>query len=213
MDNWRWYKVFIVKFRMSTCDAGDGIFKSYLTNISTGHSLNTATKGLLHSVWWYLITRSGKWSLKNILLYHFCAIYATTYTTRSYLDKTYLVQVTCEIQKLKFGSEHVQWTSRSQCFDVSVIRWSSHMSQGLRINWVTKGRHTLLNSTAQTHLRMHKTPPDVTLAVASIIETVDTPDIQGYIIKIITDMRQAITNHHADLNMVIIVPQISCYSR
>ena len=52
-------KIFIVKFQMSTCDAGDGIFKSYLTNISTEHSLNKTTKGLLHS-----ITRSGKWSLE-----------------------------------------------------------------------------------------------------------------------------------------------------
>ena len=30
---------------MSTCDAGDGIFKLYLPNISTEHSLNTPTKG------------------------------------------------------------------------------------------------------------------------------------------------------------------------
>ena len=29
----------MMKFQMSTCDAGDGIFKSYLTNISTEHSL------------------------------------------------------------------------------------------------------------------------------------------------------------------------------
>ena len=35
---------------MSTCDAGDGIFKSYLTNISTEHSLNTTTIGLLSGV-------------------------------------------------------------------------------------------------------------------------------------------------------------------
>ena len=44
---------------------------------------------------------------RNILLYHFCAIYAATYTTMTYLDQTYLVQITCEIQKLKFGSDHV----------------------------------------------------------------------------------------------------------
>ena len=30
---------------MSTCHAGDGIFKSYLTNIGTEHSLNTTEKG------------------------------------------------------------------------------------------------------------------------------------------------------------------------
>ena len=35
---------------MDTCDAGDGIFKTYLTNINTEHSLNTTTKGLLSGV-------------------------------------------------------------------------------------------------------------------------------------------------------------------
>ena len=37
----------------------------------------------------------------------FCVIYVTIYTIRSYLDQTYLVQITCEIQKLRFGAEHV----------------------------------------------------------------------------------------------------------
>ena len=107
MDYWRCYKIFKVKFQMSTCDAGDGIFKWYLTNISTEHSLNTTTKGLLHSVWWYLITGAGNGLSRNIFLYHFCTIYATIYTIRSYLDQTYLVHIKCEIQKFKFGSEHV----------------------------------------------------------------------------------------------------------
>ena len=35
---------------MSTWDAVDGILKSYLTKINTERSLNTTTKGLLHSV-------------------------------------------------------------------------------------------------------------------------------------------------------------------
>ena len=65
VDKKMWYKSFIVKFQMSTRDAGDGIFKPYFTNVSNEHSLNTLTKGLLHSVWWYLITRSGKWPLKK----------------------------------------------------------------------------------------------------------------------------------------------------
>ena len=34
-----------MKFQISTCDAGDSIFKLYLPNVSTEHSLNTATKG------------------------------------------------------------------------------------------------------------------------------------------------------------------------
>ena len=40
----------------------------------------------------------------------------------------------------------------------------SHVSQRLRNNQVTRGRHTLVYLTAQTPLRMHKTPPDVKLA-------------------------------------------------
>ena len=81
---------------------------------------------------------------------------------RLYLDQTYLVQITCEIQKLKSGS--FSETSRPKCFDVSVIGWSSHISQCLRNNWVTRRRYTLVHFTTQTPLRMHKTPPDVTLA-------------------------------------------------
>ena len=49
---------------------------------------------------------------------------------------------------------------------VSVIGWSSHMSQCLRNNWVTRRGYTLVHFTIQTPLRMHKTPPDVTLAGA-----------------------------------------------
>ena len=69
---------------------------------------------------------------------------------------------------------------------------------------------------AQTPLRMHKTPPDVMLTGAwnnlNTLETVviklNTPDIPGYTTKINADMRQAITNHQADLKMV---QQISWY--
>ena len=31
------------------------------------------------------------------------------HTIRSYLGQTYLAQITCEIQKLKFASERVKW--------------------------------------------------------------------------------------------------------
>ena len=30
-----------------------------------------------------------------------------TYAIKSYLDQAYLVQITCKIQKFKFGLEHV----------------------------------------------------------------------------------------------------------
>ena len=104
-----WYKIFMVKFQMSTCNAGDGIFKSYLTNISTEHSLNTTMEGLLHSVWWYLIIRSGKWSLKKYSPVSFLCDLCHNIPIRLYLDQTYLGQITAtyEIQKVKFGSEHV----------------------------------------------------------------------------------------------------------
>ena len=65
---------------------------------------------------------------------------------------------------------------------------------------------------------MYKTPPDVTLAgpwkniIETVVITLDTPDIPGYITKIVADIRQVITNYQADLNMVMMVPQIACYS-
>ena len=201
---------------MSTWDLGDGIFKSYLMNISTEHSLYTTTKGLLHSVWWYLITRSGNWSLKKYYVSFLCdlchninhkvvfrpAIISPDYSRNSNVK----IWVWARIVK---GAD----------LSVSTSQWSSHMSQCLRNNWVTRGMHTLVYFTAQTPSRMHKTPPDVTLAAAwnnlNIIETVviklNTLDKPGYINKIVADMRQAITNYQADLNMVMMVPQISCY--
>ena len=103
---------------------------------------------------------------------------------------------------------------------VSTSQWSSHISQCFNDNnCVTRGRHTLVYFTAKTPLRMHKTPQDVTLAAAwnnlKHIETVviilNTLDIPGYINKIVADMHQAITSHQAVLNMVMMVPQISCY--
>ena len=47
--------------------------------------------------------------------------------------------------------------------------------------------------------------------IGTVVITLDTPDIPGYITKNVADMRQVITNHQADLNMVMMVPQISCY--
>ena len=47
---------------------------------------------------------------------------------------------------------------------VSTSQRSSHVSQCLRNNWVTRRSHTLVYFTAQTHLSMPKTPPDVTPA-------------------------------------------------
>ena len=54
-----------------------------------------------------MLVGAGNNLSRNILLYHFSAIHATAYAVRSYLDQTYLVQITCEIQKLKFVSGHV----------------------------------------------------------------------------------------------------------
>ena len=147
---------------MSSCDAGDGIFKSYSTNISTEHSLNTTTKELLHSVWWYLITRSGKWSPKK-------------YSPESFLcDLCHNMYYKVVIRSDIFSPDYM-WNSKIKIWvwarlvkrdglSVSTSQWSSHVSQCLRNNWVTRGRHTLVYFTAQTPLRMHKTPPDIALA-------------------------------------------------
>ena len=197
---------------MSTRDAGDGTFKSYFTNISTEHSLNTTTKGLLHSVWWYLITRSGKFSQEKFLcdLCHNIKykVFRPVIFSPDYLWNSNV--------KMWVWARLVKRADLS----VSMSQWSSHMSQCLRNNWVTRERHTLVYFTAQTPLRMHKTPPEVTLTAAwnnlkhmeTVVIKLNTFDILGYIIKIVADMRQAITNHQADLTVVMMVPQIPCYS-
>ena len=165
MDNWRCYNIFLVKFHMPTCNAGNGIFKSYLTNISTEHSLNTTTKGLLHSVWWYLIIRSGKWPLKK-------------YSPVSFLcDWCHNIYDQVVFRPGIFSPDNM-WNSKVKIrvwaclvkradLSVSTHQWSSYMSQCLRNNWVTRRMHThLVHFTSQTPLCMYKTPPDVTLAGA-----------------------------------------------
>ena len=152
---------------MSTCDAGDGIFKSHLTNISTEHSLNTTTKGFLLSMWWPLTTRSGKWSLNK-------------YSPVSFLcDLCHKIYHKVVVRPHIFSSDYMWnpklkiwvWARLVKRANLSVstsqsIRWPSHMSQCLRNNWVTRGRHKLLHFTYQTPSRVHKTPPDGTLAAA-----------------------------------------------
>ena len=120
---------------MSTWDAGDGIFKSDLTNISTEHSLNTTIKGLLHSVWWYLKTRSGKWSLKKYspasLLCDLCHnIYHKVVFRPDIFSPDYLWNSNV---KIWVWARLVKRANLS----VSTSRWSSHMPQCLRNNWVT----------------------------------------------------------------------------
>ena len=101
--------------------------------------------------------------------------------------------------------------------NVSTSQWSPDVSQCLRNNWVTRRRHTLVYFTAQTPLRMQKTPPDITLAGGG--EQPETSsrllslhwtllDRAALLTKIVADMHQDITNHQADLNMVMMVPQI-----
>ena len=116
----RSYKIFIVKFQMSTCDAGDGIFKSYLTNISIEHSLNTTTKGLLHS-----ITR-GKWSLEKYspvpLLCYLCHnIYHKVAFRSDTSNPDYMWNSRVKI---------CLWTRlvKRDDLNVSTSQWSSHVS-------------------------------------------------------------------------------------
>ena len=173
-------------------------------------------KGLLHSVWWYLITRSGKWSLKKYSVLFLCEL------CHKINHKV--------VSRPDIFSPNYSWNPNVKIWvwarlvkrpDLSVLtsEWSSHMSQCLRNNWVTSGKRTLVYFTAQKPLRMPKTPPDVTLASAwnnlkhiqTVVIKLNTVDIPGYINKIVADMRQAINNHQADLNMVMMVPQISCY--
>ena len=152
VDDQRGYKSFIMKFQMSTWDAGDGIFKSHLTNISTEHSLNTTTKGLLHSVWWYLITRSGKWSLNKYspvsflcdlchTIYHKVVFRPDIFSLDYLWNSNVKIWVWAQLEKLVD-------------FSVSTSQWSTHLSQCLRNNWVTRERHTSVYFT--THSKLYE---------------------------------------------------------
>ena len=101
-------------------------------------------------------------------------------------------------------------TSRSQC---STTQWSSPNASVLwRNNWVTRGMYTLVHFTApnfivhaQDSTRCHagRSVEQPKIIIETVLTTLDTPDIPAYITKIIADMRQAITNHQAALNMVM----------
>ena len=148
-----WYNIFIVKFEMSICDAVGAIFISHLTNVSIEHSLNTTTKGLSNSGKWHLITRSGNDLSRNILLYHFVRLMSNIYHKVVFRPDIFNPDHTCSS-----NVEIVVWARllKQADFNVSTSQWSSHMSQCLRNNEVTRWRHTLVHFTAQIPLRMHK---------------------------------------------------------
>ena len=115
-------------------------------------------------MWWYWITRSGKWSLNK-------------YSPASFLCDLCHNIYHKVVFRLDMFSPDYMWNSKVKIWvwarlvkrddlSVSTSQWSPHVSQCMRNNWVTRGRHTLVYFTAQTPLRMHKTPPDVTLAGA-----------------------------------------------
>ena len=92
----------------------------------------------------------------------FCAIYATTYAIRIVFRSDIFSPEYMWNSKVKIWVS-VRLVKRDD-LSVSTSQWSSHVSQCLRNNWVNRWRYTLVYFTAQTPLRMHKTPPDVTLA-------------------------------------------------
>ena len=112
------------------------------------------------------------------------------------------------------------WTRLVKRDDLSVStsQWSSHVSQCLRNNWVTRGG-TLKSISQPKHLctctrlrQMARRQEGGTTwsNIENVVKTLNNP-ISDCITKIVADMHQAITNHQADLNMVMMVPQI-CYS-
>ena len=122
---------------MSAYDAV-GMLVSYriLTNVSNGHFVNTTTRGLCVL---YMITRGGKWSRKKYSLYHFLAVgfvpqhmLCGCISSRVRVISSYSVESTCELQKLKFGSEHVWWNEPMH-LRVSMFQWSSHMAKVCRV--------------------------------------------------------------------------------
>ena len=85
MDELMWYKVFIVKIQMCTCDAGMVVSYRMLTNISIEHFLNTTERDLFHSMRCSPRLNLNNTQMENdfsmqISLHNFiCVLYATTY--------------------------------------------------------------------------------------------------------------------------------------
>ena len=97
---------------------------------------------------------------------------------------------------------------------VSMYQWSSHMSQLLRNNWVTGGKHTCSpfpSPTTFSHVQDSAKCHAGRSTKQSKTHDVGYPDIHrpGYVITLVADMRQSITNHHVDLNMVMMMTHIS----
>ena len=163
-------------------------------------------ESLLHSVWRYLITRSGKWSLKKYSSVSFLCdlchnIYHKVVSRSDIFSPDYMWNSKV---KIWVWARLVKWADLS----VSTSQWSSHVSQCLRNNrgqqreaYISQFHSPNTFAHAQDSARCH--------AETSVVITLDTP-ISGCITKIVADMHQAITDHQADLNMVMMVPQI-CY--
>ena len=103
MDDSLWYKIFIVKFLMHTCDAGDGSFMSYVNEYQHwtfpkhSHKRFVSLNALFPEVESQQPQMENDFS-KQIFLHNFiCVLYATTYVISSYL-----VQSTREVWKLGY---------------------------------------------------------------------------------------------------------------
>ena len=120
---------------MSACDAGDGIFKSYVTNISAEHLLDTTTKGCYAECdnTWYL--GAGNDLSRNSLLYLFLCdlchnIYHMVAFRPEIFSPDYMWNSTAKI-----------WVRARLVKRVDLKILTSHMSQCLRNYGSAEGRH------------------------------------------------------------------------
>ena len=149
---------------MSTCDARDEIFLSYSTNVRA-----------LHIPWTQL--QKGCYNQCDDTWLLGAEMISKKYSPLSFLcDLCHNIYDMVVFRPNIFCSDYM-WKSKFKIWvwarlviradlSVSTPQWSSHMSQCLRNNWVNRGRNILVHFTAQVPLRMHKTPPDVTLTGA-----------------------------------------------
>ena len=99
-----WYKIFIVKFQMYTCDAGDGNFILYVNEYQHWTFPKHSHKRFVSLNALFPKVESQQPQLENdflrqIFLPNFiCVLYATTYVISSYL-----VQSRCEVRKLEYS--------------------------------------------------------------------------------------------------------------
>ena len=158
-------------------------------------------------MWWYLISRSGKWSLKNYSPVSFLCdlchnIYHEVVFRQDIFSPFYMwnpkVKIWVWARLVKRADLSVSTSQRSgdrlTCFSACVITGSPEGGTHYSISHL---KHICACTRLRQMSRLLGRGTNLNI-IETVVITLDTPDIPGYIIKIVADMRQAITNHQAD---------------